>query len=215
MSDETPANDPHAELDSHAELAEIRQEREKLEKLKLTLNQPRRDRELCGAKTSGGSSCRRYPIKGGTRCVLHGGGSPLARMEAERRLLYGVSLALDRLLDALSEHEHEGECPTCGCNASSRDPNTLRAAIALLDRSGFGPGLKLTTEDREDGIREVRVTIVEPDPERLAEYEASDREAAAAAKRNAYNQELDPEPEPEQPQPTDGRNALVIDLEAN
>ena len=185
---------------------------ESLERLlQATLGQPRRG-ALCGAKTSAGTSCRRRPIRGGARCVLHGGGSPIAREAAERRLLYGVSLALDRLLDALSEHEHEGPCETCGCNASSRDPNTLRAAIALLDRSGFGPGLKLTAED-EQRIGEVRVTIVEPDPEQLSEYEASDRAAAAAVERNAYNQELDPEPE--QPQPTDGRNALVIDLEAN
>ena len=125
-------------------------------------------------------------------------------------MLYGVSLALDRLLDALSEHEHEAPCALCGCSASSRDPNTLRAAIAILDRSGFGPGLKLTTEDRENGIREVRVRIIEPDPEQLAAYEASDR--AALAERNAqYNQE----PEPEHPTPTDGKNTVSIDLETD
>ena len=64
--------------------------------------------------------------------------------------------------------------------------------------------------DRENDVGEVRVTIVEPDPQTLAEYEASDREAAAAAaERNAYNQELvDPEPE----QPADERNAVVYRL---
>ena len=189
-------------------LAEIRTEREALERLKATLGQPRRG-ALCGAKTSMGTSCRRRPIRGGARCVLHGGGSPLAREAAERRLMYGTELALDRLLDSLSEHEHDGPCALCGCNPSSRDPNTIRAAIAVLDRTGYGPGLKLTTVDREEVISEIRVHIVEPDPEQLAEYDASDRAAAAAA--NTYNQD----PEPEQPQPTDGRNALVIDLETN
>ena len=201
MSDETPLSNTQI-------LAEIRTERESLERLKATLGQRRGDL-LCGAATSAGPPCRRRPIKGGARCVLHGGGSPLAREAAERRLMYGVSLALDRLLDALSEHEHDGPCALCGCSPSSRDPNTLRAAIALLDRSGFGPGVTLHTEE-EAHVGEVRITIVDPDPEQLAEYEASDREAAAAAaERNAYNQ--DPEPE----QPTDGRNALVINLEAN
>ena len=133
---------------TQTELAEIRAERVKLEQLKLTLGQPRRG-VLCGAKTSAGTPCKRKPIPGGHRCVLHGGGSPIAREAAERRLMYGVSLALDRLLDALSEHEHEGPCALCGCNPASRDPGTLRAAIALLDRSGFGPGLKLTTVDQE------------------------------------------------------------------
>ena len=201
MSDQTPLS--NAQI-----LAEIRQEREALERVKTTLGQPRRRGVLCGAQTSTGAPCRRRPIKGGVRCVFHGGGSPLAREAAERRLLYGVSLALDRLLDALSEHEHDGPCALCGCNALSRDPVTLRAAIAVLDRSGFGPGLKLTAED-EQRISEIKVTIVEPDPEQLAGYEASDREVAA--ERNTVNQE--PDPEPEQPQPTDGQNALVIDLE--
>ena len=201
MSDQTPLSNTQI-------LAEIRAEREALEKLKTTLGQPRRG-ALCGAKTSMGTSCRRRPIRGGARCVLHGGGSPLAREAAERRLMYGVSLALDRLLDSLSEHEHDGPCALCGCNPSSRDPNTIRAAIAVLDRTGYGPGLTLHTEEVEP-VSEVRVHIIEPSSEQLAEYEASDREAAAAAaERN--NQD----PEPEQPQPTDGRNALVIDLEAN
>ena len=211
MSNETPPNGTQSERDSQAaELAEIRREREKLETLKLTMSLPRRERELCGAKTSGGSSCRRYPIKGGSRCVLHGGGSPIAREAAERRLLYGVSLALDRLLDALSEHEHDGPCALCGCNPSSRDPNTLRAAIALLDRSGFGPGLTLRTEEEEVRVGEVRVTIVEPDPEQLAEYAASDR-AALAARSAKYNQEL----EEQEPEPGDDRHTVSIDLETD
>ena len=201
MSDSTPA-----EI-----LAEIRTEREALEKLQTTLGQRRRG-DLCGAKTSAGPPCRRLPIRGGNRCIMHGGGSPLARQEAERRLLYGASLALDRLLDALSEHEHDGPCALCGCNPSSRDPNTLRAAIALLDRSGFGPGLKLTAE-HEQRIGEVRVTIVEPDPEQLAEYEASDRAVAAAVERNAYNQELE-EPKPE-PEPEDDRHTVSFNLETD
>ena len=193
--------------------AEIRAEREALEQIKVTLEQPRLG-ALCGAKTSTGTPCRRRPIKGGARCVLHGGGSPIAREAAERRLLYGVSLALDRLLDALSEHEHDGPCALCGCNPSSRDPNTLRAAIALLDRSGFGPGLTLRTEEEEARVGEVRVTIVEPDPEQLAEYEASDR-AALAARTAKYNQEL-AELELEQPTPPNGKNnAVSINLETD
>ena len=197
MSDPTPS-----EI-----LTEIRAEREALEKLQTTLGQRRRG-DLCGAKTSAGPPCRRLPIRGGNRCIMHGGGSPLARQEAERRLMLGVSLALDRLIDALSEHEHDGPCALCGCNPSSRDPNTLRAAIAVLDRSGFGPGLKLTTVDQEEAISEIRVHIVQPDPEQLAEYEASDR--AALAERNAYNQ--GPEPEPEH---TDTRNQVSINLETD
>ena len=199
MSDPTPA-----EI-----LAEIRAEREALEKLQTTLGQRRGDL-LCGAATSAGTPCRRRPIRGGNRCIMHGGASPLARQEAERRLLLGASLSIDRLLDALSEHEHEGPCETCGCNPSSRDPVVLRAAMAVLDRSGFGPGLTLRTEEEEVRVGEVRVTIVDPDPEQLAEYEASDR-ALQAARTAKYNQEL----EEQEPKPGDDRHRLLIDLETN
>ena len=186
-------------------LKEIRAEREALEQIKFTLEQPRRGALLCGAKTSSGAPCRRRPIKGGARCVLHGGGSPIAREAAERRLLYGVSLALDRLLDALSEHEHDGPCALCGCNPSSRDPNTLRAAIALLDRSGFGPGLTLRTEEEEVRVGEVRVNIIEPSPEQRAADADSDREVAAMRRAERQVNSVESQ-EPERD------NSLVFDL---
>ena len=218
MSDETPAKDTHAERDPSEVLAEIKLEREAIQREREALEKlnPQRMRSLCGAKTSSGSPCRRWPIEGGNRCVLHGGGSPLARMEAEKKLLRGVSVALDRLLDAISEHEGESPCPTCGCNASSRDPSVLRAAIALLDRSGFGPNLRLQhSNDDESSIGEVRLTIVDVDPDEKAQM----KEEARLIRTRVRSR---PEPEPaqleegdaEQPS-TDGRNAVVIDLETN
>ena len=148
-------------------------------------------------------------MKGGTRCVLHGGASPLARQAAERRLLYGVSLALDRLLDVLAEHDHEGPCALCGCSPLARDPVVIRAALGLLDRSGFGPGVRLehSTEDRA-ALKEIRVRIVDVDQKQLAEYEASDKEVLA--ERNArYNQELEEQAELDKGKHavTDGKNA--------
>ena len=132
------------------------------------IGQPRKD-ALCGArKLRAGPPCRRSPIRGGTKCALHGGSSPLARQAAERRLLYGVSLAIDRLIDALSEHDHEGPCALCGCSPLARDPVAIRAAIALLDRSGFAPSVRLQHSTEEDAsIREVRVNIISPSPEQM------------------------------------------------
>ena len=70
----------------------------------------------------------------------------------------------------------------CGCDPSKADPTVLRAAIALLDRSGFGPGVRLqhSTEEDDQGLREIRVRIIEPSPEQRAADEDSDREVAAA-----------------------------------
>ena len=102
-------------------------------------------------------------------------------------MLLGVSFALDRLLDAVAEHDHE-PCALCGCDPSKADPTVLRAAIALLDRSGFGPGVRLqhSTEEDDQGLREIRVRIIEPSPEQLAADEDSDREVAAARQANAF-----------------------------
>ena len=213
MSEESPEQTPEVALDQTPEESLD----EPLDETtigphteRVTLGQPRKD-ALCGAKTSAGTPCRRSPMKGGTKCVLHGGGSPLARQAAERRLLYGVSLALDRLIETLSEHDHEGPCPACGCSPVARDPVVLRAALGVLDRSGFGPGLRLQhSTDNEDTLREVRVTIVEPDPKQLEEYAASDR--AALVERHAkFNQELEEQAELEAT--SDGKNAVTIDLE--
>ena len=211
MSDETPIETPGEPLEEPLDETAIGPHTER-----VTLGQSRRD-VLCGAKTSAGTPCRRRPMKGGTKCVLHGGGSPLARQAAERRLLYGVSLALDRLIDAVSEHEHEGPCELCGCSPLARDPVVIRAALGVLDRSGYGPNLTLHTTEEEVRVGEVRVTIVEPDPEQLAEYEASDREALA--ERNAkFNQELEEQAELEattsgKHADADGKNTVSIDWE--
>ena len=125
-------------------------------------------------------------------------------------MLYGVSLALDRLIDAVSEHEHEGPCEFCGCSPLARDPVVIRAALGVLDRSGFGPGLRLQHSTEDQDISEIKVRIVEPDPEQLAEYEASDR-AALAARSAKYNQEL----EEQEPEPGGDRHTISIDLETD
>ena len=40
---------------------------------------------ICGAKNRNGQPCGKYPAKGATRCVRHGGGSPKSKAAAARR----------------------------------------------------------------------------------------------------------------------------------
>lgn len=42
---------------------------------------------ICGAKTRSGKPCRQHPIRGGTRCRMHGGSAPRAIVAANRRTL--------------------------------------------------------------------------------------------------------------------------------
>ena len=70
----------------------------------------------------------------------------------------------------------------------------LRAAIALLDRSGFGPGVRLQHSEDDQGLREIRVCIIEPSPEQLAADEDSDREVAAARQAERQANAFEPKP---------------------
>lgn len=49
--------------------------------------EPREGPRRCGAKNRQGEPCSKFPLAGGTRCVLHGGGSPQARRKAAENLL--------------------------------------------------------------------------------------------------------------------------------
>lgn len=42
---------------------------------------------ICGAKTRSGKPCRQHPIRGGTRCRMHGGSAPRALAKANRRVI--------------------------------------------------------------------------------------------------------------------------------
>lgn len=50
-----------------------------------TFEAPHEERSRCGAKNRAGNPCRRWPIRGRTRCRLHGGMSTGPRTEAGRQ----------------------------------------------------------------------------------------------------------------------------------
>lgn len=95
----------------------------------------------CGALTSSGTPCRRYTIRGGTRCTLHGGGSPEARRVAEEMLAVARVPAARVLLRLIEDWEAD-RCQTCG--RPSGDPGPIiRAATVVLDRAGLHPSMSV------------------------------------------------------------------------
>ena len=89
----------------------------------------------CTAKSkSTGEQCKLAPIPGGTVCGVHGGSAPAAKMAAQRRLIGMIDPAMAALLRAIEECE---EWPT-----------KVRAAIAVLDRAGFGPTASLRLDEQ-------------------------------------------------------------------
>lgn len=78
----------------------------------------------CTARSSRtGARCKRWAIAGGNVCPSHGGSAPQVRQSAYRRLLQLVNPALAAVEAAMRSGEHGP---------------AVKAACAVLDRSGFG-----------------------------------------------------------------------------
>jgi hypothetical protein len=98
---------------------------------------------FCGATTRDGAPCRRAVKPGFTRCKLHGGDSPAARAKAEEFLL-AARVKSAGVLDRIVESYNATACDKCGRGDDVHA--VIRAAIAVLDRTGFGPRATLTVE---------------------------------------------------------------------
>lgn len=93
------------------------------------------DRIQCSAKSkTSGERCRQLAIPGGSVCVVHGGSAPAVKLAAQRRLIGMIDPAMTALLQAIRECD---EWPT-----------KVRAAIAVLDRAGFGPTQSLRVDEK-------------------------------------------------------------------
>lgn len=64
-------------------------------------SEPHATPAICGAKTRSGKPCQQHPIRGGTRCRMHGGSAPRALVAANRRTLEA------RIQGELAKHEIE------------------------------------------------------------------------------------------------------------
>lgn len=102
----------------------------------------------CGALTSSGTPCRRYTIRGGTRCTLHGGGSPEARRKAEEMLAI-ARLPAARVLARIIDDYEADKCAACGRPTGDVTP-VIRAAFGVLDRTGLHPSMGVQLGRAED-----------------------------------------------------------------
>jgi len=94
----------------------------------------------CGALKRDGSPCEKWALRGFDRCLLHGGGTALAKNAIKKRLLALAGPALDRLVELMS---------------SSDDKVALAATIGLLDRAGLGPHAVVDVNERRQEIADL------------------------------------------------------------
>lgn len=92
------------------------------------------DIRRCRGTNNHGKQCKRWAIRGSTVCAFHGGRAPMVRAAARRRMLELVGPAFETLLECMADTE-------------ARWQDRVQAAIAVLDRAGFGPKATLTIED--------------------------------------------------------------------
>lgn len=83
-----------------------------------------------------GRPCKKSPILGGGVCLTHGGSAAQVQKAARLRLLALADPAISALSAIVQDEE-------------AADGDRLRAATAILDRTGFGPGSKVEVEDRK------------------------------------------------------------------
>ena len=77
-----------------------------------------------------GERCKAPAIKGGTVCRMHGGALPQVKQSAKDRLLALVDPALAALDQILRSKDAD-------------DAHKVRAALGILDRTGFRPGVDI------------------------------------------------------------------------
>lgn len=88
---------------------------------------------MCAGQTRDGNPCTNYAMVGGTHCGVHSSYS--AKVANKKRLMAMIEpammVAYEIMMDDLNEPEVR-----------------LRAAIAIMDRGGFGPSAKLIVDDQ-------------------------------------------------------------------
>lgn len=99
-----------------------------------------------------GDPCKRDVTPGMTRCQLHGGNNPAAKIKSEQLLAQARLPACEALFDIIDRWQRD-TCPAC--NFPSGDVDTskmiIRAAQVILDRTGLGPRSTIDMVPQKDG----------------------------------------------------------------
>lgn len=106
----------------------------------------------CGGTTTSGLPCRRDVPPGFTRCHVHGGASPAAKIKAEQALAHARMPAIEALNTIIDQFNSE-ICPQCkfpsGEAAVVRA--TIRACEVVLDRTGMPARSQVEVVSQSDG----------------------------------------------------------------
>jgi hypothetical protein len=116
---------------------------------------------------SNGDPCNRGCAPGMTRCNLHGGNNPAAKIKAEQMLAQARLPACEALFDIIDMWERT-TCAACGFPSGDVGmlKTIIRAAQVILDRSGMGPRATVEMVHQTDGDLDLEM-LTEPEMEEL------------------------------------------------
>lgn len=106
-----------------------------------------------GGTRKNGLPCGRPVPVGLTRCNLHGGANPAAKIKAEQMLAQARLPACEALFTIIDQWS-EDTCSTCGFPKQGDVDTTkmiIRASQVILDRTGVGPRSTIETVPQKDG----------------------------------------------------------------
>lgn len=116
-----------------------------------------------------GKPCGRDVRPGFTRCNLHGGNSPAAKIKAEQLMAQCRLPAIEALFSILEQFE-SNMCPSCGYPKGDTDEKRMivRTCQTILDRAGMGPHSVLEIARQTDGDINLELLTSEERGELLA-----------------------------------------------
>jgi len=98
---------------------------------KPRLHKLRRGRDRCGARCRDGHLCEAPAIKGGLRCLRHGGGSPQAQIAAQHRVLQLALYTAAREWEAARD-TWRADCAMGRWSVAERELRAYEAKLAYL-----------------------------------------------------------------------------------
>lgn len=116
-----------------------------------------------------GSPCGRDCKAGFTRCNLHGGANPAAKIKAEQMMAQCRLPAIEALFTIIDQFS-ENTCPSCGFPKGDADEKRMiiRASQTVLDRAGMGPHSVLEIARQTDGDIDINLLTSDERGELLA-----------------------------------------------
>lgn len=123
-----------------------------------------------GGKRWNGDPCKRHPQAGMLHCSFHGGEALSGKIKAELAMAVLRLPAIEVFVKIIETFHLRPECPACGGTLADLDAQkvAMKAAVAVLDRTGLGPRAVLELVPQNDGGLDFNQLLPEERGELLA-----------------------------------------------